>query len=196
LADANNVAISAITHPAKASGQRASSQQPAIDQFIGSQAFIAAARIGHICIEEVRERDGEQQPTGRILFSNAKNNPHPKMPTLAYRIEQVTIGQDEQHASIVAPRVKWEEGTVPLSADQAIAASVAKPKKKAESAAALALLERLLQGGQPVPVKEIERTAEGHGLTKNQIRRAKEKLPITAEKDDTPNGGWTWRRVL
>ena len=41
LAERTDVAFSAITHPAKNAGQRA------IDHFIGSQAFIAAARIGH-----------------------------------------------------------------------------------------------------------------------------------------------------
>jgi RecA-family ATPase len=46
LAEQTNVAVSTITHPAKSTSQRA------IDQFIGSQAFIAAARIGHVCIEE------------------------------------------------------------------------------------------------------------------------------------------------
>ena len=54
LAERMDVAFSAITHPAKNAGQRA------IDHFIGSQAFIAAARIGHMCIEETEdERTGQ-----------------------------------------------------------------------------------------------------------------------------------------
>jgi putative DNA primase/helicase len=44
FAESNNVAISAITHPPKAASARA------IDHFIGSQAFIAAARVGHVPI--------------------------------------------------------------------------------------------------------------------------------------------------
>src|SRR5262245_51096875 len=64
LAERTNVAISTITHPPKNSGQRA------LDQYIGSQAFIAACRIGHLCIPEMKENaDGEHVPTGRVLFS-------------------------------------------------------------------------------------------------------------------------------
>ena len=60
LAERTDVAFSAITHPAKNAGQRA------IDHFIGSQAFIAAARIGHLCIDEMDENEnGRREPTGR-----------------------------------------------------------------------------------------------------------------------------------
>jgi putative DNA primase/helicase len=79
LAERLNVAFSTITHPPKRSGTRG------IDQFIGSQAFIAACRIGHVAVEEVV--DGEK--TGRVLFTNPKNNANVRMPTLAYRIAEV-----------------------------------------------------------------------------------------------------------
>jgi hypothetical protein len=69
LAERMNVALSAITHPPKQSTHRA------IDHFIGSQAFIAAARVGHMAIEEVDEDEhGHRNPTGRSLFANPKNN--------------------------------------------------------------------------------------------------------------------------
>jgi len=69
LAERMDVALSAITHPPKHATQRA------IDHFIGSQAFIAAARIGHMTIEEVSEDEyGNKTPTGRGLFTNPKNN--------------------------------------------------------------------------------------------------------------------------
>jgi putative DNA primase/helicase len=97
FAERMNVAISAITHPPKSSSQKA------IDHFIGSQAFIAAGRIGHVCIEEI-DKDGDK--TGRILFANAKNNPHTKMPTLAFRVVEEIIGQDEDsRLPITAPHV-------------------------------------------------------------------------------------------
>jgi hypothetical protein len=72
----SEIAVTAITHPAKNAGQRA------LDWYIGSQAFIAAAGIGHMCVEEMEENEGgRKQPTGRGLFTNPKNNPHIKMPT-------------------------------------------------------------------------------------------------------------------
>jgi hypothetical protein len=95
FAERSDVAISAITHPSKNAGHRA------IDHFIGSQAFIAAARIGHACFEEVGE---DEKPTGRVLFTNPKNNPSPRKPTLAYRIVEIVIGQ-EIGTNIAAPHV-------------------------------------------------------------------------------------------
>jgi putative DNA primase/helicase len=59
LAERSDVALSAITHPPKHTTQRA------IDHFIGSQAFIAAARIGHMSIEEVDEDEHGNPPRSR-----------------------------------------------------------------------------------------------------------------------------------
>jgi hypothetical protein len=49
----------------------------ALDHFIGSQVFIAAARLGHLCIEEMTEdaEGGGNQPSGRYLFTDAKAKP-------------------------------------------------------------------------------------------------------------------------
>jgi AAA domain len=70
LAEETNVAFSTITHPAKSPGNRA------IDHFIGSQAFIAACRIGHVCIKEMEpDDDGKSIWTKRVLFCNAKKSP-------------------------------------------------------------------------------------------------------------------------
>lgn len=88
LAERMNVALSAITHPPKHSTQHA------IDHFIGSQAFIAAARIGHMAIEEVDEDEhGHRNPTGRSLFANPKNNVSRKMPTIAYRVVETATSR-------------------------------------------------------------------------------------------------------
>ena len=59
LAERVDIAFSAITHPAKSAGQRA------IDHFIGSQAFIAAARIGHLCVEETEENESGRHASAR-----------------------------------------------------------------------------------------------------------------------------------
>ena len=50
FAEKMNIAVSTITHPAKNAGKRA------LDHYIGSQAFIAAGRIGHVCVAEVDEK--------------------------------------------------------------------------------------------------------------------------------------------
>jgi AAA domain/Bifunctional DNA primase/polymerase, N-terminal len=103
FAERNDVAISAITHPAKNAGHKA------IDHFIGSQAFVAAARIGHVCVEEMEQDDEgktKMVPSGRILFANPKNNADKRMATLAYKIASVSVGQDPNTSeTILAPRI-------------------------------------------------------------------------------------------
>jgi len=185
LAERTDVAFSAITHPAKNAGQRA------IDHFIGSQAFIAAARIGHMCVDETEEDEhGQREPTGRALFANPKNNPHPKMPTIAYRITQAVGGTDSQTgADIVTSSVSWEE-VVDVTADQAIAAASTKSKDQ-QSGAVVFLMDILANG--PVPVKTIEDRATARGFSKDQLKRAKQKMCVEAFKEEgKAHGGWLW----
>jgi putative DNA primase/helicase len=185
LAKRMDVAFSAITHPAKNAGQRA------IDHFIGSQAFIAAARIGHMAIEEVDEdENGHRQPTGRMLFANPKNNPHPKMSTLAYRITQATGGVDPNTGNdISAACVVWEE-VVDLTADQALAAA-APSKKRGPSGAITFLLDILTNG--PVLKSVIDKRAGERGFSKDQLNRARRKATsIVGFKEKTFQGCWYW----
>ena len=120
-----NVALSAITHPAKNASAKA------IDHFIGSQAFIASARVGHACFEEFEdgEERGEKVPTGRILFTNVKYSAHTKMPTLAYKIESVDI--EPNLTCELRPRAWCSKRTRSTSAqEQAIAAARSSGKGK------------------------------------------------------------------
>jgi putative DNA primase/helicase len=203
FAERVNVAISTITHPPKSAGQKA------IDHFIGSQAFIAAGRIGHVCVEETEEEENDEDggkrgkkeriKTGRILFANAKNNPHTTMPTLAYRIEEIIVGQDPKAGdNIAAPRVVWDGEPVDVSADEAVAAA---GNGAAESSArggvqakVQAFLCDILKDA-PVPQKQIEEEAARQGFSANQLRTAKEKLAIASTKSGFGDG-WVWEFVL
>jgi hypothetical protein len=139
LAENLNVAFSTVTHPPKNASQRA------IDHFIGSQAYIAVARIGHICIDEMEgDGNGIRQPTGRMLFANPKNNFSALMPTLAYCIEPVKLGWDaKRERDIMTSVVRWE-GPVDLTADEALAAG--KPSRRNRNSAQEFLLD-ILAGG-------------------------------------------------
>jgi DNA polymerase bacteriophage-type len=177
LAERMDVALSAITHPPKHATQRA------IDHFIGSQAFIAAARIGHMTIEEINEDEhGNKLPTGRSLFTNPKNNVSRKMSTLAYR-----VGEKQLAGGITAAYVTWEE-IVDITADQAIAAAT--PSKNKDASGIQAFLFTILTNG-PVAVKLIEERAGAHGFSKDQLKRAKQKLEIVAFRVKF-DGGWFW----
>jgi hypothetical protein len=203
FAERINVAISTITHPPKSSGQKA------IDHFIGSQAFIAAGRIGHVCVEETEEEaDGdddhgargkkERTKTGRVLFANAKNNPHTIMPTLAYRIEEIVVGQDpETGDNIAAPHVVWDKEPVDISADEAVVAAAGKGghRESVRDAAQIevqAFLQDVLKPGHPIQQKKIEEEAARRGFTDNQLRTAKKKLRIISKKSGFGEGGWLW----
>jgi hypothetical protein len=177
LAERADVALSAITHPPKHTSQRA------IDHFIGSQAFIAAARIGHLAIEEMDEDEhGNRLPTGRSLFTNPKNNVSRKMSTLAYRIVEKPLD-----IGIKAACVTWEE-IVDITADQAIAAAA--PSKNKDGGGVQVFLSTILANG-PVAVKLIEERAGAHGFSKQQLDRAKKKIGIAAFREKF-DGGWFW----
>jgi DNA polymerase I-like protein with 3'-5' exonuclease and polymerase domains len=176
LAERADVALSAITHPPKHSSQRA------IDHFIGSQAFIAAARIGHLAIEEVEE-DEHRSPTGRSLFTNPKNNLSRKMPTLAYR-----IAEKELDGGIKAAHVIWED-IVDITADQAIAAST--PAKKSKTENVVEFLLDILASSR-VPFEIIEQRGIAHGFSKRQLDYAKQKIDIVTFKEKAFQGRWFW----
>jgi hypothetical protein len=195
FAEKTNAVVSAVTHPAKHAGPRA------IDNFIGSQAFIAAARIGHVCIEEIERNEeeggGETKPTGRILFAHAKHNPSKKMPTLAYRIAEIVVGQDpETFATIAAPRILWDAEAVDLNADQALAAVIQSRKPgDAAQGKAQAFLREMFRAGEPVPEEVIKDHGAQRGFSVKQLRTAKEKLGIRSEKVGGfgREGKWVWK---
>jgi putative DNA primase/helicase len=184
-----NVAVSTITHPPKSASLRA------IDHFIGSQAFIAAGRIGHVCVPEM-EPGEEEKPkrTGRILFTNAKNNAHVLMPTLAYRITEKIVGQDPQtRDNIAAPSIVWDPQPVQIDADQAVAASngAAKPSPRGEQRRVQAFLKEMLDSGQ-AEARAIEEEATRRGFTRDQLRTAKSRLGVVTKKNGTQGWLWEW----
>jgi putative DNA primase/helicase len=188
FAEHNNVSVSAITHPAKNAGQRA------IDHFIGSQAFIAAARIGHVCIAEMEpDEDDENKrmvPTGRILFANPKNNADKTQPTLAYRIETTTISPDGKSGFLGVPRVAWENGTVNMTADEAIAANKGTHSRSAKQREIQTWLREML-GEKQIEQRAIQEEAAKCGYTDNQLRTAKTALKVVSKKAGF-GAEWLW----
>jgi hypothetical protein len=185
FAERSNVAVSAITHPAKSAGPAA------INHFIGSQAFIAAARIGHFCCGEI---DGDERPTGRVLFTNPKNNTAVKQPTLAYRISGIVI--DRRHGeNISAPRITWEEGTVDISPDAAVAQAGGGrgDGRGGEQRECQRFLKDLLGDAEPRLATEVFAEGRQRGFTERQLRRAGDKIGVECRKGEgTFEGKWFW----
>jgi putative DNA primase/helicase len=190
FAERVDAAVSAITHPAKNPGKRA------IDHFIASQAFIAAARIGHACFEEMVEdkATGETKPTGRVLFTTPKHNPSAPVPTLAFRIiGGVPVGQDKKTGNMItSSRVVWEDKAVSISADEAAAAAEGGGNKKNDPQAEVRkFLAELLVDGKPIAVKQIVKEGADFGFSKKQIIKAGNRLSVVKEKSGY-DGGWVW----
>ena len=179
-----DVAFSAITHPPKNASSRS-----VLDNFIGSQAFIAAARSGHYCIEELGEEDdhGFRRPTGRVFYTVPKFSHSAPVPTLVFRKEAVRVGTDPTtREPITAARVVWE-GPVGLTANEAIEAHkpTSRDGRKARAAPVREFLRDTLASG-PTPRKTvIERGAE-EGFSFDQLRRARETIGVVSFENREP----------
>jgi putative DNA primase/helicase len=173
LAERTGVAFSAITHPPKNASPRA------LDHFIGSQAFIAAARIGHLCVAEMEEgENGAKRETGRRFFTNPKINIGARQTTLVYRIKVVELDDVDIDTGelIKAPVVCWE-GESEFTAEEALAA--ARPAKGGKSKSPQEFLTDVLISGPVLQKTIVERGAE-RGFSLQQLKRAKKTLDVEA----------------
>lgn len=194
LAEKLNVGFSAVTHPPKNAGARV-----ALDSFIGSQAFIAAARVGHYCIAELDEEEddqGRRRPTGRVLFTCPKPNHSAPVPTLAYRIEVVSLGWDtKRDKEITAPRIVWDPEPVDITADEAIAAN--KPtsgdRRKAKAAPVREFVRDILTAGPVLRNVVVERGA-AKGFSLRQLSHARDHIGARSFKRRGENldSPWMW----
>ena len=170
MADRTRVAVLTVTHFAKPNGGTAAK---AHHKFIGSIAFVAAARAAFVVLEDSKNKD-------RRLFLHAKNNLAEPPQGLAFRLEQRVVGE-----GLVTSRVDWEPEPLKMTADEALAVrgNGSLAVKEAED-----FLQTLLSGG-PVPSKQVDAEAQEVGIAKATLRRAKKKLGIKPYKDGL-KGAW------
>ena len=177
MASRLRVAVVSVTHPPKGTGTTA------INRFIGSIAFVAAARAAFMV---TRDADDSE----RRLLLPVKNNLATLGMGFAFRLEQRIVGKPGE--GIVASAVAWETSPVDISADAALQAADAQGSGGTSAGAEAEEFLRDILAAGPVSQKEIKDTAEGNGLAWRTVQRAKSRLGIQATKDGM-GGGWSWR---
>ena len=110
MADRLRLAIVSNTHFTKGAGIKA------INRFIGSIAFVAAARAAFVVTKDTEDES-------RCLFLPVKNNLARPGKGLAFRLEQRLVGDPSE--GIEASSVAWESDPVTISVDQDMPAAVA-----------------------------------------------------------------------
>ena len=161
------MAILGITHPPKSPSGRAK------DWFIGSLAFIAAARSGFIVLSDREDPE-------RRLFLQAKNNLARKTKGLAYHIVERVLPQ-----GVKSTCVEWEKDYIDVTADEAIRAEQGHGPSKLE--AAKKFVRSALANGPMLSTKS-EKRARTMEITKRTLMRAREELGVVATK--LQDGSW------
>lgn len=163
------VAVLSITHLNKGGGGTANSR------FIGSIAFVAAARAAFIVC---RDPDDPE----RRLFLPSKNNLGRDSGGLAFK-----IGEFSTPSGVIAPAVMWDVVPVTMTADQAL--SPASPSTQRDDAEDF-LRDQLANG--PMKTKDIQAEAKAADMSWATVRRAKDKLKVTVTKSKEMDGAWLW----
>jgi putative DNA primase/helicase len=185
MANRLGIAVVAVTHLNKGG----TGGQTALNRFVGSIAFVAAARSTYLIIEDPEDN-------GRRLFLEAKNNLGPKSKGLAFRVEQRLIDDD-----ILASNISWATDHVTASVDEALLASETQGGVRSGKDDAADFLRTVLAAGA-LPVLEIEQEARAAGLlgAENSIsqnkafRSARTLLGVTPQRigGTGATGKWVW----
>lgn len=162
------VAVLAVTHLNKSGGASANSR------FIGSIAFVAAARAAFIVARDPDDRE-------RRLFMPTKNNLGREGSGIGFRIGQVVTASGP-----LAPTIFWDAAPVTMSAEEVLV-SGGRSTAPARDEAGDFLCAMLADG--PVPAKTAASRTEAAGFSPRTVRRAKAHLGVTSERDGEV---WVW----
>lgn len=165
MASRHGVAVLGVTHFSKGTGQRA------INAFIGSVAFIAAARAAFAVMKDPEDED-------RRLFLPVKNNLAPLGHGLAFRLTQHLVATTQGDA--VASAVNWENTPVTSTADGVMAANASGDVPNTAKGECIDFLQNILAGGW-MEVADITAEAISAGLH-SEGRELKDNKPMRAAR--------------
>lgn len=178
LAMQRGIAVVVVSHLNKSGGNGR-----AVNAVTGSGAFVALARGAFLV-----EKDADD-PERRLLLP-IKNN-LAQSPGLAFRIREKLLNN-----GLRAPFLEFENGTVDITADEALAQASGSRRSggSALEDATLFLAEHLEFG--PMPAKEMGDLAMAAGISRKTLRKAYVELGVISRKDAGKNGGWIWSLPL
>jgi putative DNA primase/helicase len=155
MAARHGAAVVGITHFSKGGGTSA------INRFIGSIGFIAAARAAFVVTT-----DPDSDDPARRLFVPVKNNLAPRGDGLSFRIEQCLLDNE-----VLASRIEWGSDMVTRTADEILQAT--SPTNDKLTVEAENFLRELLIGGETL-TEDVEceaRAAAARGRCEGQCTR-------------------------
>jgi hypothetical protein len=162
-----------ITHLNKGGGDGA-----AITRVSGSGAFVAAARSAWFVAKHPED-------DSRRILTPLKNNIGNDLEGFSYRIEAVALP-----GGIETSRVVLEADPIKIRAEDALEASRESSGDGSKLAEAMTFLRVELERG-PVSVKQLQKAADGAGISWRTVETAKQRLRVRAEKAGF-SGGWVW----
>jgi putative DNA primase/helicase len=170
MASRLDVAVLGIGHLNK------SGSMPALLRVLDSVAFVAASRGVYLVTRDPEQKD-------RRLFVPAKNNIGRNHAGLAFTIyDKLATTVFDNY-----PAIKWEDGTVDITADDALAwredgrRSVTKEQAKN-------LIREMLANGS-MKQQDVQARAEEQGITARVLNTAKKDLGVVSSRAD---GAWWW----
>ena len=160
MATRMRVAVLTITHFSKSSNNGTTK---ALHRFIGSIAFIGAARAGFAVMEDPEEK-------GRRLFLHAKNNLAAPPQGLAYRLEErVAVAAKDGAEPIYASVVVWDGEPVGQTADDVLGTVGGGGNEPTAKDEIIEFLREVLREG-PSSIEAIEQQARSKGLLREKQR--------------------------
>lgn len=182
LASRLGAAVVAVTHLNKGGG---AAKQSALNRFVGSIAFAAAARAAFMVAQDADDQDNR-------LFLHAKNNLGPTCEGLSFRLQQRTLD-----GGVIASNIVWGSEYISATADEALAAAEGPPGNTSEKNDAIEFLQTILVEG-PMLVSEVQLNAIEAGLLQSgqpigqskPFRSARNALGVTTHKDTGVGGAW------
>jgi hypothetical protein len=115
------------------------------------------------------------------------------MPTLAYRIEPITMPDpDNPFCMLSTSRAVWENGAVDITADEALRAASGKDDRGGQQSEVQAFLMEILGLRLPVPVAKITEEGKKRGFSKRQLDWAKKQLGVVPTQPGGVGGPWFW----